>query len=83
MEIVLVSCTASKEGIKVDYDKRNSSSYVDAAISCMGITDETLIKGCAFRFLSILKNEKQLLVHSRNCSNTACKLYFKRVDIFV
>ena len=38
-----------KNELEVVYRKRKSSSYVEAAISCMGITDETLIKGCAKR----------------------------------
>ena len=33
-----------KNKSEVVYDKRNSSSYVEAAISCMRIADETLIK---------------------------------------
>ena len=32
----------------VVYDKRDSSSYVEAAISCLRITDETLIRGSYF-----------------------------------
>ena len=39
------------------YDKRNSSSYIEAAISCMGITDETLIKGCAKRLVGKVKEK--------------------------
>ena len=35
-----------KNESEVEYDKRNSSSFIEAAISCMGITDETLIKVC-------------------------------------
>ena len=38
-----------KNESEVAYEKRNRSSYVEAAISCMGIPDETLIKGCAKR----------------------------------
>ena len=33
-----------KNKAEVVYDERNSSSYVEAAISCMRIADETLIK---------------------------------------
>lgn len=39
---------------KVVYDKLNSISYVEAAIYCMGNTDEILIKSCVKRFLGLL-----------------------------
>ena len=44
-----------KNESEVVYDKRNSSSYVDAAISCTGIKDETLIKRCAKRLVGKVK----------------------------
>ena len=44
-----------KNESEVVYDKRNSSSYVEAAISCMVITDETLIKGYAKRLVKKVK----------------------------
>ena len=49
-----------KNESEVVYDRRNCSSYVEAAISCMGITDETLIKGFAKRLVGIVK-EKDLV----------------------
>ena len=44
-----------KNKSEVVYDKGNSSSYVEAAISCRGITDETLIKDCAKRLVGKAK----------------------------
>ena len=44
-----------KNKAEVVYNKGNSSSYVEAAISCMGITDETLIKDCAKRLVGKVK----------------------------
>ena len=40
-----------KNESEVVHDKRNCSSYVEAAISCNEITDETLTKGCAKRLV--------------------------------
>ena len=40
-----------KNELKVVYDKFNSNSSVEAAISCMELIDETLIKGCAKRLV--------------------------------
>ena len=37
-----------KKESDVVYDKRDSSSYVEAAISCLRITDETLTRGSCF-----------------------------------
>ena len=45
---------------KVVCDKFNSSSYVEDAISCIVITDETLIKVCAKRLVGKVK-EKDLV----------------------
>ena len=42
---------------EVVYDKRNCSSYIEAAISCMGISDESLIKGCAERLIEKVKEK--------------------------
>ena len=39
------------------YDKRNSRSYVEATISCMRITDETLIKSCTKRLVGKVKEK--------------------------
>ena len=39
-------------------DKCNSSSYVGEAISCMVITDETLIKVCAKRLVGKVKEKE-------------------------
>ena len=39
------------------HDKRNSSSYVEAAISCMGVTNKTLIIGCAKRLVVKVKEK--------------------------
>ena len=46
-----------KNKSEVVYDKRSISSYVEAAISCMGNTDETLIKGCAERLVGKVKEK--------------------------
>ena len=46
-----------KNQLEVVYDTGNSNSYVEAAISCMGITDETLIKGCAERLVGKVKEK--------------------------
>ena len=46
-----------KNELEAVYGKRNSSSYVEAAISCMGITDETLTKGCAKGLVRKVKEE--------------------------
>ena len=46
-----------KNESEIVYDKCNSSSHVEAAISCMGITDETLIKGCAKRLVGKVKEK--------------------------
>ena len=46
-----------KNQLEVVYDKGNSNSYVEAAISCMEITDETLIKGCAERLVEKVKEK--------------------------
>ena len=46
-----------KNKSEVVYDKRNGISYVEAAISCMGITDETLIKDCAKRLFGKVKEK--------------------------
>ena len=46
-----------KNQLEVVYDKGSSNSYVEAAISCMGITDETLIKGCAERLIGKVKGK--------------------------
>ena len=46
-----------KNKSEVVYDKRNCSSYVETAISCMEITDETLIKHCAKRLVGKVKDK--------------------------
>ena len=46
-----------KNQLEVVYDKGNSNSYVEAAISCMEITDETLIKGCGERLVGKVKEK--------------------------
>lgn len=48
----------------VVYDKLNSISYVEAAIYCMGNTDETLIKSCAKRFLGLLN----IVIRTTRCN---------------
>ena len=70
-----------KNESEVVYDRRNSSSYVEAAISCMGITDETLIKGYAKRLVGKVKEKdpvswppkislNPLLIELPSCLNT-------------
>ena len=46
-----------KNESEVVYDKCNSNSYVEAAISCLGTTDETLMKGCAKRLHGKVKEK--------------------------
>ena len=46
-----------KNELEVFYDKCDSSSYVEAVISCMGITDKTLMKGCAKRLVGKVKKK--------------------------
>ena len=46
-----------KDESEVVYDKRNSSSYLETAISCMEITDETLIKGCAKKLVQKVREK--------------------------
>ena len=53
-----------KNELEAVYGKRNSSSYVEAAISCMGITDETLIKGCAKGLVRKVKEKDPISWHN-------------------
>ena len=46
-----------KNEFEVVYDKCESNSYVEAAISCLETTDETLMKGCAKRLQGKVKEK--------------------------